>query len=343
VPVGPYDSYFLRWSRPEEEGDSLEEALAQLQAFWLSRPSLVVHQMGNLVITLQIGSTEIQLEITDPVVLDRFQEEGPGPVLDHLIAESGLSREEAMLLIEESRAHVIVDALRVPDDPDAWRPGKTYSKEYKREMGAEAPQQAWRDGAPRMMGELVKDIDARTRRATGRPRSRQAQALIRAAIEHGRKQGMSDGQISQLTGVPRSTIRDARIRMERVERVEQTFGRRQPGQRLTPNQREVVLQSLVENQDNAAKTARDLGLAPRTVRDIRMKANVEARRVEQPSFARDEGVVRQRWTPDQRSQVLREARDKGISVTEAGRIYGVPGRTARDWGRKVRRGEMEVD
>ncbi len=342
MPVRGRDTYFFRGQHPERSAAFLETALSELVQYWNSQPSLVVHHMGNLVIELVIGSESVTVEITDPLVLADLTEDPAGPmaVLDYLVDQMGIDQADAMMILENAAATVRVDVIADPADPDAWRPGvnPTVTDPYTGQgYGATSAAAALPDASSRLLGELLREADVQARRDPHRRRSRRGRELLDVAVRTGRAQGLSDAELARRTGIPRTTLRDARVRTERQERVAEQFKDRQQGQRMTRPQQEVVLEEIIRADGNAAEAARRLGLAPRTVREIRARAQSAARARGDESFETvPPETVRRSYTAQDRSALISLVRDEQVTATEAGRRLGVPVRTARDWVRAAR-------
>jgi transposase len=337
MPVGGLDSYFMRWSHPETEGDSLEEALVALIREWYGAPGLARHHVpGNLVITLQMGGRAVTFEITDETVLrDYMGNQRSVAVIEYLAQKMGVSPDVAMTILEDvDKARVVVDTLWVPDPRYKWEPGVNPDNG----LGAPPAEDELPKAALSFIGDRLAQEDRDSARGRGRRRTALGQDLLKQIIVVGRQQGLSDAEISRRSGVPRSTIRDARHRMERQERARVQFGLRRPGERLTSTQRDQVIQAIREAEGNASKAARDLGLPPRTVREIRQK---HRQAMASPAAHVVPAPTRARYTPSQKGALLGRMRDlmvnEGLTATEAGRRVGVKDRTARGWVHRERR------
>jgi transposase-like protein len=317
--IGKRTSYFFLGRHPVESAPTLEEAIRNLVDWWTRQPSLVSHEMGNMLIELTIGGTTVQFEITDPKVLDEARYTGPIAVIDYLAKQMGIDEADAKSILEDAEATVEVDTIRVPGEPDAWKPSP----------GLEV-NQVLPESAPLLLREMAREEDLQTGRDLRRARGARGRRLVEMAVRASSRLGISLSEMSRQTGIPRTTLRDTRTRMDRQARVQATFKDRKPGQRLSPQQVQVVLTELQNNQNNAAKTARDLGIAARTVREIRQRTQRAA------TPARPTGAPRRKYTDSDRTQLLDLVRRRGVTATEAARQLGVPSRTARGWVRKAR-------
>lgn len=336
MPVGARRHYYLRGAYLEFYEDSLEQAITALIQKWLSSPSLLSHAPGNLTISLQIGSSSVDVEITDPSVIEEMFSR-PETILDELARHMDMPAADAKMILEQASASVRVDTIRDPNNIDAWRPGL----DTETLAGAEPPSQAMPGAATTLIGALLKEQDRSIRRDKSRPRTRYGRRLLELAVEAGKNQGLGDTQIAKRIGAPRTTVRDARYRMERVERIQQQFGERKPGQRLTSDQKKIIRQELTRQKGNASATARALGLPAKTVRDLRVRearAAASARKVSGPGTAAA-SARKTRYTRPQRSALTLKLIEKvkaGASASEAGRLVGVKPRTARSWIRAAR-------
>jgi transposase-like protein len=317
--VGQRTTYYFLGRHPVESAPTLEEAIRNLVDWWTRQPSLVPHEMGNMEIQLTIGGTTVKLEITDPYILDEARYTGPMAVIDYLAEKMGIDPADAKEILEQASATVEVTAIRVPGEPDAWKP----------DPGMEADK-VLPEAMPDLLQELAREEDIETDRDTGRPRSARGRQLVEMAVRAQQRMGLSIAEMSRRTGIPRTTLRDTRNRLERQARVQATFKDRKPGQRLTQGQTNVILSELQNNKGNAAATARQLGIAPRTVREVRQRTQRAA------TPATPTGAKPRKYTQVQRDQLLNLVKSQGITATEAGRRTGVPSRTARGWVRKAR-------
>lgn len=314
--AGSIESYRFRGAQAEGEADSLGGALDDLGDFWGSRHSLVNHAWGVLTLRITIGSTEAVIELTDPDLLDEIEGGNYAPLIDKLGRDMGLNSRDAKVLLDEaSNVTATVDRIRSRTQPYGWQ------AQPSMEPSAVLPaaSESW-------IRDVAKQVDREAQRQKGQVRSQRGKALLRIVMDVGEQKGLSNAQISKRTGVPRSTIRDARQRLSREKRVVTQFRTRRPGQRYTPDQQKLVLERLKEAKGNAAATARQLGIAPRTVRDIRARA----------ARAAPKARVITRYTQTDRDK-LSKLIDSGLTPTAAGRKLGVAGRTARSWAQKARK------
>lgn len=304
------DSYRFRGTQAEGRGSSLSEAIDDLADFWASRPSLVQKAWGVLTLQITIGSTSVTIEITDPDILDDLETGHMQSLIDKLAEDMQLDRRDAEALLDESSDVVAtVDRIRPPSQPKAWSP----------DAGTE-PDKVLPQASIAWIRDVAKDVDREARRDKGRVRTRRGKTLLRMVVQSGQQQGLTDSEISKRTGIPKSTVRDARMRVDRDKRVVAEFQSRRPGQRYTAEQKQIVMERLKESDGNAAEVARQLGLAPRTVRGIRARASTPK-------------AKRRSYTKADRSKLFSLV-EKGMNPTEASRELGIAPRTGRGWVRK---------
>ena len=302
------ESYRFKGIAVEGRAQSLVDAINDLADFWSARSSLVMHAWGVLTLQITIAGREAIFEIADPSILDAIEGGNMQPLIDMLAKDMDLDRRQAEQILEESSEVVAtVDRVRPRQRPNAWRAGPGLESQ---EVLAKATTDWVRN--------LSQEIDQEVRRGRGRPRSRRGKAIVRMAVDLGKKKKISDTKLSQMTGIPRSTLRDTRLRIERERKVTKTFKDRKRGAKLTKEQESVIISAINRNENNAAEAARELGLAPRTVRDVRTRSQRAAR-----GGARHSNEVK--------SKLLNIVRTESVSATEAGRRLGIASRTARGW------------
>lgn len=341
MPVGNRDTYFLRGAHPDEEGSTLEQALSMLLLFWDSRRSLAVHEMGNLVVEMNVLGRLVSFEVTNPAVLEDLHHVGPIAVLEYLARATGLDRDVAMDILAASSARVRVDCLQVPDDPTAWRPGVHPVSG----AGAEDAEDVMAREAVAMLSELVIEQDQISARAKSRRRTTNGDAYLREIVRVAREKGLSDAEVARRTGLPRTTIRDARHRTEREGVVRRELARKAPRAAFRSEQREAILREVTAAKGNASEAARRMGVSPRTVREMRQRAVQEERRAEllRPG---ERMAARTRYTPDAKaetlSRILGTMREKNLTASEAARENGVRDRTGRQWVREFRRKDLKL-
>ena len=317
--VGQRTTYYFLGRHPVESAPTLEEAIRNIVDWWTRQPSLVMHEMGNMIISLTVGGTTLTVEITDPDVLDEARYTGPMAIIDYLSAKMGIDLADAKEILEEASATVEVDALRVPGEPDAWKPN------FDLEADRVLPEKA-----PSLLQELAREEDLGTSRDVGRPRSVRGRRIVEMAVRAQQRLGVTTAEMSRRTGIPRTTLRDTENRMTRQSRVQATFKERKPGQRLTAAQQSVVLAELTNNKGNAAETARQLGIAPRTVREVRQRSKRPVSTAAAPTTGR------RKYTKRQKTRALNLVKNQGLSASEAARRTKIPSRTVRGWARKAR-------
>ncbi len=328
MPVGHRDSYFIRGAHPHFAGPSLEEAIVDLVDYWNTEAPLRKNGIGNLVVEIQIGSTAVTVEVTDPIVLDDMRIVGAKALFDYLADSMGMPRKDAVSLLEEASGAVTVDVIRDPNNIDAWKPGI----HPIRGEGAESAADVLPTASADLLKAAIREQDAELRRAPGRPRTGEAKKLLESAVRMGKTQRLSNAELSRRTGIPRSTLRDARRRMARAEAIKKapkTLRVHKPRQRLTPRQEKLVLAELSRQEGNAAAASRATGIPARTIRDIRARAAAPAPRAPRPKGG---------WTEAQREALIERVKTEDITASQAAREAGIPPRTARGWVRKAKLG-----
>jgi len=314
------ENYRFRGATAEGRGRTLLEAASNLSDFWDSRPSLVVHNWGALTIAINIDGREAIFEITDPETIDALEAGDTGPLIDWMAGHMGVDPEDASDILDQSSEVIVaVDRIRPPGS-QKWEPESGSSG------GEVLP-----DAALSWVGEISKQADSKSRRRKNRPRKGQAKRLLEATVKSSAERGLTDSQISKKTGVPRSTVRDTRMRLARKKNVQKEFKARAPGKRLTKEQKAIVIETLSTTDNNAAEAARQLGIPARTVRGIRQRAQSSS--VASPRTRTSSRTQRSEST---KASVLGRVRE-GMTATEAGRQLGVPGRTARSWVSKAKK------
>lgn len=313
--------YRFRGARAEGEGRTLDEAIESLSDFWDSRPSLVVHSWGVLQLSITIGNTEAVFEVTDPSMLDELEAGDTAGFIDWLAKGMGISSEDAEELLDRSsRVIAAVEKIRPPDQTLSWS-----------EEPGMAAEDVLPDAALSWVGEVEKALDQEERRRPNQRRSRKARRLLVSVVESSMDRGLSDAEISASTGVPRSTVRDTRMRIERRAQKHPAFLAREPGDRLTDEQKRVIFDTLDKTSGNAAETARQLGVPARTVRGLRNRTT-DARKDTTRTHRGNTSISHRSstYTADDKAAVF-DGVDSGLSASEAGRQAGVPARTARRW------------
>lgn len=314
MPVGLLSvaSYNIRGAHPEAEGATLEEALADLVNFWNSRPSLAVHEMGNLVITMMFGNQSVTLEITHPTVLEDLRgAAGPQAVLDHLARQTGLSLKDGRMLMEKAvQVQLRVDVLQVPWDPSAWTPAPG--------LDAGDVLQARSVG---LVGALVQEADIAARRGHRRTRSPGEMTLIKALLSKAKTDGTSLAELAKASGIPHSTLKDAQDRVER----ERTRRKKQREKSKTEMAKDLaILKKAVQSEHKSvAEAAREAGVAPRTARDL-LRREKEGHRIKAMK------TMSKKQQSAKKSALLKKVR-AGESATDAARALGIAERTARGW------------
>lgn len=311
---GNLQSYRFKGIPAEGTGRTLDEAISDLSNFWMSRPTLLSHNWGVLTLQITVGSTPVTIEVADPDILDALEVGDTSSLVQMLARDMQLDLQDAeMLLSETTDVVATVDRIRPPVGSGmAWTP----------DPGLSAPNVMPTAGME-WLSDVGQQVDLEVRRDRGRPRTQRGRDLLRLVVGTGHEQGLSDASISRRTNLPVSTVRDTWERIMREQRVSKEFKGRKKGQRYTAEQKQVVKATLEDTDGNAAETARRLGIAPRTVRD--MRRSMEAKR-----------SPRRSYTQAEKRELLDIVRQEQISPTEAGRRLGVSGRTARGWVRKAK-------
>lgn len=340
--VGGPQSYFIKGASPLASGQNLIEALSNLWTFWFATPSLRRVDPGNLVIELSLNAQVVRVEITDPALLNKLMRNpsaGPQAILDHLAKHTGLPFKQGQELLMEAQAEVSVDTIRDPKRPNAWQPGEEITPNGKL-VGAKSVEDELPEASGRFLGELAREDDKVSRRAPGAPRGKRGAELLRQIVEYGQSQKLTNKKLSQITGVSSSTLGDARRRFAppAPKKLPKSFKGRKRGQAITSQQKRVILNRLKKTKGNAAQVARDLGLPPRTVRDVRARAKASASRASSSVGTRKKGARAASYTPADKQQLLQLMQGQNLTATAAGRQLGVPARTARSWARKAKLG-----
>lgn len=322
--------YRFRGNDVDGVGMTLEEAADSLKDSWDDKLRyLSKKDPGSMKVIVTIGGVRHTIEIVDWAVLDEIvYRANTSGLVDVFAREMGMSREdtEAMLL-QTDMVEMRVDTLRKPEDTTAWR----IEPEYE-------PSQILPDAALTWAKKLSEEADLGVGRQRGRRRTVESRRWMSLAIELGRKRGLSDTEIAKRTGFARSTVRDARLRAERQEEVVRRLPARRPGERLGVDAQKVILERLAKAGDNAAAVARELGIPPRTVREVRARAREQAMGQGVAGYEQivPETRLRRSYTEQDRAKLLDRVRTERITATEAARKLGIPSRTARDWVRAER-------
>jgi DNA-binding protein Fis len=264
MPIGGRDSYFLRGAHPEEWAPTLDGALSALQRFWLSRPSLRKNQIGNMVIELTILSQKVSVEITNPLILDAFLgASGPQAIIADLAKNMGIPPADARKVLDEAEARVRVDTVRIPYDQTAWKPGVGLNGE-----GAPSVEDALPKATPFLITAVIKEEDKRTQRAPGERRSKLAKEMIKYLVISAQKENIGDTKLAQMTGLPRTTLRDERYKLERAKLEQVKIPKLKRGQRYSELEIKKMLLQVRKTRGNVTKAARQLKMSRTSLRDI---------------------------------------------------------------------------
>lgn len=293
--------YKFRGRAVEGRGRSLDAALSDLDGYWNSRPSLVMHDYGVIELQIVIGTTTTIVEVADKKVIDAVEGGDTTALVSYLAGKAGVSPAEmSTLLGRADEVIATVDRIRPPSDPNFWTetPGTEASVVLPTVIAAWATEAAQAPITP-----------AEKRKVVG------LVALF------GQQEGKSLTEISKESGIPRSTLRDAleRERMTQQRQIRQ----RTKGARLESTERAEVMRLFAETE-NATDVARKLGLSDRTVRGV---------------VQRERGPVRNIRKAGLMDGLYDLAIGKGMSASAAARELGMPERTARSWVRKMKKKE----
>ena len=312
--AGNLQSYRFKGIPAEGTGRNLAEAIDDLSDFWSTRPTLVSHRWGVLTLQITVGSTPVIVEVSDPDILDDLSVGDTSSLIHMFARDMQLSAEDTASLLEETTQVVAtVDRIRPPSGSGMmWHPDAGLSPEVVMPQAA----MDW-------VADVGHEVDRQVRRDKGRPRTKRGRKLLRMVVRSGHELGMTNAQIARRTKIPVSTIRDAWTREQREQRTVKEFKGRTPGQRYTEEQKKIVAETLSRTGNNAAEAARRLGIAPRTVRDLRRSMKTTK-------------AKRKKYTDQDKTKLLNLVRDGKLSATEAGRRMGIAGRTARGWVRKAK-------
>lgn len=318
--------YRFRGARAEGSGRTLEDAIDRLADFWDSRPSLVPHAWGVLKLSITIEGTEAIFEVTDAKILDQLEAGNTGSLVQWMAEKMGLGVEDVSDLLDQSSEVIAaVDRIRPPDN-----------QEWNAEFGFDG-NDVLPEAALSWVTELGRQADVQIQREGGKAKSPQAKRMMDAVLSASMERGLDDKQISAATGLPRSTVRDARLRVERQSKIVEGFSNHQPGQRYSEAQTQEILTRLEANDGNAAQTGRDLGISPRTIRDIRKRAS-SAASVKRTKSQTQKKPRQKKSAVSSSSTYSSATHDKvldlvrgGASAAEAGRKAGVSPRTAQRW------------
>lgn len=300
------DAYKFKGRAVEGSGRTIEAAINELADLWNGRPSLVMHSFGAMRIDIVVAGRAYSFDLTDPSILDAAEEGRFGPLYDWMAKQAGISSEDIKNILDKSTdVNASVDRIRPPSDPTFWKPDLHY------EPSAVLPR-AVEDWAGGLALELTgKEWTSKKERQQS---LRFVELITKAGIDHGK----SYAQIAEETGLPRSTVRDAKTRADR--RAKAALSGRKPRARLSEDDRDAVA-NLYAVTKNAAEVGRKLGISDRTVRDI-----VKSKPERVASVSKSELLER-----------LLSSVSEGSSASAAGRDLGIPERTAREWVSKNKR------
>lgn len=321
-------------------GATLQGAISDLVEFWNYRPTLVSHNWGVLTLQISIGTKTFQMEIADADLLDSLSVGDLEPFYAMVARVTGLSEDQVQQVLSETTDVVAtVDRIRPPqgsgmvwqEDPglgaDQVLPGAML--DWSAEVGAEA--------------------DMASRRSTSRPRSKVARDMMQILIRQAVDQGISDAELAKRTKIPVSTLRDARKRTRRST-APGLFENRAPRSKLTEAQKDALLAALDQGESAEAVSART-GVAARTVRDLRLRAQ-RAAPAPKPSSkpakastsskaapsAAPPPVRSRRYTEAEKAKVLQKvAKASNQTPSEVARSLGIPERTVRSWVRQAKK------
>lgn len=300
--VSRISGYGFVGTHPVAEANSLLDALYDLLDLWLSKPSLASLLPGMMQISLGIGSTKIEFDLTDRKVLEDFVY-NPDAVLEHLAGRMGVSRDEAMQMLRQAD-EARIEVVEIMDPSGLHSPIEEPDRTIERVAPAYV-QDAYR--------EQFKLLERSSDRRSGQRRSREERDLIWHALEHGRRHGLSERQLADQLGVTTSTIR--RVRLDHEPEVIL-----RPGRAPTRQEMKKVQRVIAKTRGNVAKAAERLDMPRSTLRDLVTRDLYRTQRAEASKRSRDE----------LHDEVLARV-TMGRSASQAAREVGVSERTARRW------------
>lgn len=305
-------------------GRSFSEASDQLWQFWTSRPSLLMHMYGVLMVSMRIGSLAVVFEVVDLEVLDRVAAGDSDAFVAFIARAAGISAEQMQVLVSNSDEFILqVDRIRSVSNPNMWTvdPGMDPSSVLPPAVPV------W--GEDLIQQDKISSADRRS--------------MLEMVVVARTDEGETLAQLSERISISRSTLRDALKRAQK----DSESSKPQPSkpkekeikQKLSDREREQIVLSFLSTE-NAAETARRLQTSPRTVRrvvkeeglrEISKKTESKPARVQAPkvrtAHPRPVRTVAER-------QRFFKAVASGKSVREAAQAVGVSVRTAQRWAKK---------
>ena len=319
-------------------GSTLQGAISDLVEFWNYRPTLVSHNWGVLTLQITVGTKTFLMEVADADLLDSLSVGDLEPFYAMVARVTGLT--------EDQVEQVLSETTEVVATVDRIRPPQGSGMVWQEDAGLSADQVL-----PGAMidwsAEVSAEADMASRRSTSRPRSKVARDMMQILIRQAVDQGISDTELSRRTKIPVSTLRDARKRTRRST-APGLFESRAPRSRLTEAQKDALLVALEQGESAEAVAART-GVAARTVRDLRLRAQrVEpepkpskpsrSKKASGPSLQASPPARSRRYTEDEKAKVLDKiAKASDKTPSEVARSLGVPERTVRSWVRQAKK------
>jgi hypothetical protein len=303
-------SYAFQGRHPVAEGTSFLDALYDMLDQWLAERSLSMHAPGKMLVTLGIGSVQVEIEIVDRKVLGDFIY-NPEGLIDYIASRMGVPVEEAKELIGQ------VDQARL-EATELMDPSGSHVPMADPDRMVEAVAPVFVHEAYRA---LIQKEEIEARRAPGRARSKASKDLIWRAIQAARAMKISDQQLSEKIEVSTRIIRS--IRKERTpsgpDVVESV---KVPSKR----QMERVLRAVERADGNLTEAARRLHVPRSTLRDLyqRFEHREEIR-----------STVGRTRTELRHELLARVA--SGEKASTVAREMGVAERTARGWAAEAKK------
>jgi hypothetical protein len=274
------------------EGPTLEDAIRELVDWWTRMPSLVVHEMGNLIVRIEGEDTEISFEVTNPKLLEDIRYDSPSAMIDHLAEVMGLTAEQVRSLVDQAdHVTVEVNTIRAPSNVENWEPDPELDAKKSLERGI-----------PFLMSSLAKDPD---------------HGGLKQAVEIGQTLKMSKKDIISHTGATPKEVD------EFFKKGVGGAGGEPKKKRNYKDQMKEIKQELKKKQ-SLKEAAKALKIPESTLRGIRDRFELSAVFVEAKSHSKGDA-----WSKEAKRDFVRIA--KKLGVAKAAKKAGVPIGTARKW------------